>query len=301
MAQTLQHRPERTRPDRCPGIERPWKADDGLLVRIRLVAGHLAVADLRALARAAEAFGDGRIHLTNRANLQLRAFPDDGTGHLTEESHRAVVASGLMPSPRHDLVRNVMASPLTGIDTAGIDGGRADLTGLAMALDEGIRASESLATLPGKFLFVLDDGRGDLLQHPCDLGLVVLDATTAQLRIGDDLGEVVALDDAARVLLELAERFVAVRGDGPDAPWHVNEMDAPLAPLAEADPRLPQPSEPLPFGESEDGRWNHMGIGPEGIEAAQLVELLGAYREVRVTPWYGVLVWDGAAGKEARA
>lgn len=273
----------RTRADRCPGVLRPWPAEDGMLVRIRLVGGALEPGQVEALAQAARTFGDGRIRPTNRANLQLRAFPDDGTHHLTEDARTAVEASGLVASPQHDLVRNVMLSPLSGIE-----GGRADLTGVAEALDEGIRASEALTHLPGKFLFVLDDGRGDVLAHPCDAGLVALDEHTAQLRIGDGWGEVVPLEDAARKLLELAELFVERRGEGPEAAWHVEEMTVPFVETREKDPRVPEPDGPLPFG-GRNG-WKHVELGADGVPGEQLVQITRGARIARITPWYGIVV-----------
>ncbi|MGO4956651.1 nitrite reductase [Luteococcus sp. Sow4_B9] len=255
------------------------------MVRIRLVAGNLPVDALRAVARAASQYGDGRIHPTNRANLQLRAFPDDGTGRVTPEALTALEASGLLPAPGHDLVRNVMASPLTGVD-----GGRANLEPLALALDEGIRASDRLATLPGKFLFVVDDGRGDVLSHACDLGVVALDEQTVQLRIGSGWGEVLPLADAAEILLGLAELFVERRGNQPTAAWHVDELDAPLVPTVEADPRLPEASGPLPFGDGPG--WRHVEIGEAGIGATQVLDLVEGYQRVRITPWYGLLLCE---------
>lgn len=272
----------RTRPDRCPGVLRPWKADDGLLVRIRLVGGRLEPAQLQALAEAAGRFGDGFVRPTNRANLQLRAFADDGTGHLLPEAEQAIVATGLVPSPRHDLVRNVMASPLTGID-----GGRADVGPIAKALDEGILASDVLADLPGKFLFVLDDGRGDVLEHFCDLGLVALDGTTCQLRIGDGWGEVLPLADAPARLLELAELFVASRGGGDAAAWHVDEMGAPLVGLHQPDDRLPRVTGAVPFVEGEG--WHHVRLGVDGLPGDELLAAAGGH-PVRITPWYGMVV-----------
>ncbi|MEO8815503.1 MAG: nitrite reductase, partial [Mycobacterium sp.] len=64
--------PARTRADLCPGVLRPWLADDGLLVRLRLVGGRLPVASLARLLAVSAEFADGRIHLTRRANLQVR-------------------------------------------------------------------------------------------------------------------------------------------------------------------------------------------------------------------------------------
>lgn len=276
----------RTRVDSCPGVLRPWAADDGLLVRIRLVAGEVTPAQLGALVEAARTFGDGRIHTTSRGNLQLRAFPDDGTGHLTGEASKAIIDTGLVPSPQHDQVRNIMASPLTGID-----GGRTDLTGIAQALDEGIRASEALATLPGKFLFMLDDGRGDVLAHSCDLGLVALDGTTAQLRVGGGWGEVVPLEVAAERLLALAELFVERRGEGPEAPWHVAEMPEPLVLPVDADERVCPATGALPFVEGEG--WRHVELDDQGIDGTALLELVDGAHRIRVTPWYGLVLVSG--------
>ena len=121
----------------------------------------------------------------------------------------AVEATGLLPSRTHELVRNVMVSPLSGIT-----GGRNDLRPVADELDRLVSADAALANLPGRFLFVLDDGRGDLVGRSCDLGLVVLDESQAQLRVGAGWGAVVPLDNAAAELVDLARRFLAVRGEG---------------------------------------------------------------------------------------
>ena len=44
----------RDRADRCPGVLRPWIADDGALVRLRLVGGRLAPSALARLLDVAE-------------------------------------------------------------------------------------------------------------------------------------------------------------------------------------------------------------------------------------------------------
>ena len=100
-----------------------------------------------------------------------------------------------------DLVRNIMVSPLSGRR-----GGRTNLRSVADDLDHLIRADARLAELPGRFLFVLDDGRGDLHDQKVDLGLVALDAYTAQLRVGAEYGEVVALAAAAERLAALVDQ-----------------------------------------------------------------------------------------------
>jgi precorrin-3B synthase len=274
----------RTRRDRCPGALRPWAAHDGLLVRLRLVGGRLPVASLLALLGVAETHGDGRVHVTGRANVQLRALPSyDGV--LPPEVLAAVEATGLLPSRSHELVRNVMVSP------AGGHGGRADLKPVATALDHGLCADPALAQLPARFLFVLDDGRGDLATRPCDLGLVALDAATAQLRVGQGWGDVLPLDEAPSRLLALAHAFLQHRGRGTRMPWHVAELDTALAPDVHADARIPAASAPLPYGRVPAGF--HAQVPDEGLDRPALTWLPGPPAEVIVTPWRGILVPQG--------
>src|SRR5690348_11895099 len=136
----------RTRGDLCPGVFRPWPAEDGGLVRLRLIGGRVTAEQVAALSGVAATYGDGDVHLTARANLQLRGIPlVDGA--LEPEVVDALTATGLLPHPTHELVRNVMVSPLTGIN-----GGVADLRGLARAYDELFCADPGLAELPGRFL-----------------------------------------------------------------------------------------------------------------------------------------------------
>lgn len=274
----------RTRPDRCPGVLRPWFADDGLLVRVRLIGGRLPVEALRALLEVAETYGDGRLHLTGRGNVQLRALPG-GEGGLDPAVLAALESTGLLPTRSHELVRNVMVSP-----ASGLAGGRADLRPVARELDRLVCADPTLADLSGRFLFVLDDGRGDLVARSCDLGLVALDPATVQLRVGDGWGDVVAIDDAAPALVALAAAFAVLRGSRPEAPWHVAELREPLVGPVPPDRRLPASVGPLPFGAVPGGR--HVAA-PDGLDRGLVEQVAGGVPEVAdviVTPWHGVLV-----------
>ncbi|GAB4007264.1 nitrite reductase [Nocardioides ultimimeridianus] len=258
----------RTRADLCPGALRPWRADDGLLVRLRLIGGRVSAASLRALAEVAEEHGDGRVRVTGRANLQVRGFSGMG-GSLTPAALRALEDTGLLPTRTHELVRNVLASP--GFDDAVLD-----------ELDRRLCADPLLAGLSARFLFVLDDGRGDLVERPCDLGLVVLSTTEAQLRVGETWGDVVPLDAAAARLADLAAAFVRARGTGPAAPWHVRELGVPLVPPAAPDPRLPAPSGPMPYDE------RHLAVPDAGLDRAAVEALPDG--PLVVTPWRGLLL-----------
>lgn len=256
-----------------------------MLVRLRLIGGLVSAASLLSLVRAAERYGDGRVHVTTRANLQLRAFPG-ADGRLTDDALAAVEVAGLLPTRSHELVRNVMVSPQTGLA-----GGRADLRSIAAELDRLLCATPTLAELPGRFLFVLDDGRGDLLGRTCDLGLVVLDEDTAQLRVGEHWGAVVPLTSAASSIVSLADGFVTARGSGPEAPWHVGELEQLLAPRSDPDPRLPAPIAQLPYGEVPGGR--HVAVSDAGLDRHAVTALVAGVDQLIVTPWRGVLIPEG--------
>lgn len=277
----------RDRRDRCPGVLRPWPADDGLLVRLRLLGGQVASATLLSLVEAAERYGDGRVHVTSRANLQLRGFPG-AEGRLTQEALGALDATGLLPSYTHELMRNVMVSPLSGLA-----GGRADLRPVAAELDQRLCASRRLGELPGKFLFVLDDGRGDLVDQACDLGLVALDAETAQLRLGEAYAEPVALRAAAVSLVGLAHEFLDAAGTGRTAPWHLSELDTPLLPPVPPDDRLPAATGPLPFGAVPGGE--HVAVPDSGLDRDAVATLAARADQLVVTPWRGIVVPDTGA------
>ena len=286
----------RTRPDRCPGVLRPWPAEDGALARIRVPGGRLSTSSLLALAAVAEEYGDARVHVTGRANLQLRGLPLS-EGALPEAVVTAIEATGLLPSRTHDLARNVMTSPLTGLV-----GGLADLRPVTAALDARMLAEPALADLPGRFLFTLDDGRGDLADRHRDLGLVALDARTCRLRVGTAWAGVIDLADAPTALVGLALLFLSRRGTGPDAAWHVDELDSPLSrgldtpsPVAgrvaaeerggvSRPPRLGYgPVEGLPG-------LTHVAVGDEGTDPATAVAWAARTPEAVITPWHGILV-----------
>ena len=210
----------RSRADACPGVFAPHDAADGALARIRLPGGVIDAAALRVLAGCAEELGDGRVHLTSRGNLQLRGLSRSPAlaARLTD--------AGLLPSATHERVRNVLASPLSGIA-----GGLADVRGLAAALDRGLCARPELAELPGRFLFALDDGRGDVAAEDPDL---CWRAPGELLVAGVETGLVVAAADAVAVLLDAAEAFLALRAADGGTAWRAAELAEAPARIAAA-------------------------------------------------------------------
>lgn len=283
----------RDRTDRCPGVLRPWIADDGALVRLRVPGGELRTATLRRLVEIAREFGDGTVQLTRRANVQIRGIAHQD-GCVPTEFVDAVTAAGLLPHPSHELVRNIMVSPLTGRA-----GGRADLRPVARALDVELTTDPEFAALPGRFLFVLDDGRGDLGDRSLDLGAFAVDEESAQLRIGSHRwGPIVPLAEVAPSLALYALRFINARGEGVGATWHVDELpdQVHLGAHHGQDLRTHVTSLPLAHGDlaqDDDRRAEHVAI-PDGLLTKDLADdlLARAGQSIVITPWRSLILVD---------
>lgn len=272
--------------DGCPGALRTHPAADGPLARIRLPGGMLSPAQLEALAAAATDCAGGTLELTARGNVQIRAITD------TAALAAAVAAAGLLPSPEHELVRNIVASPLSGRS-----GGLADLRGAVARLDAAIRAEPALAALPGRFLFGLDDGTGDISGLGADAGVQVLpDGRAALLLAGRDTGVRVPLDDAVPALIAVAHRFAAVRGPA----WRIAELPDTGVLLAghpvSAGGRV-QPAAvtrpPVGWIAQDDGRVALGAAVPLGVLSARQALFVAAVNSpVVITPWRSLLVCD---------
>ena len=61
----------RSRPDKCPGVFRPWAATDGALVRLRLIGGRISPRSLLGLSQLAGRYADGNVHLTKNLPVLL--------------------------------------------------------------------------------------------------------------------------------------------------------------------------------------------------------------------------------------
>ncbi|MFJ2188376.1 cobalamin biosynthesis protein CobG [Kitasatospora sp. NPDC087861] len=221
--------PDRGRADACPGALRLHAADDGALARVRLPGGLLTVRQILALADAAEALGDGELETTSRGNVQLRGL----ASHCGAELAERLRAVGLLPSDTHERVRNIVASPLAGLDAYGF----ADVQTWVRELDARLCASDWAAGLSGKFLFALDDGRGDVAALDADVTLIAGSDGAALLRLGRAAyGRPVPAGQAVTAALDAARAFLdALRAGGRKA-WH----------LREAPDLLPAGSVPLP-------------------------------------------------------
>ncbi|SEH76437.1 precorrin-3B synthase [Mycolicibacterium rutilum] len=271
--------------DACPGALQVHRAADGALARVRLPGGRLTAEQLAALAGAATEWGAGTLELTSRGNLQIRGVGD------TDATANAIAAAGLLPSPTHERVRNIVASPLSGRT-----GTTADIRGLITDLDEAIRADDELASLPGRFLFGIDDGRGDVSGLDADVGVHVDGDTAALLLAGRDTGVRVPTGDAVATMCAVARRFAQSRGNA----WRVVELDDPVALTAGLTPVErpgatwePVTRPPVGWIEQNDGRVALGAAVPLGVLPARTAEFLAAIEApIVITPWRSVLVCD---------
>jgi sulfite reductase beta subunit-like hemoprotein len=204
----------RPRPDRCPGVLRLHPAGDGGLARVRLPGGRLDLRGLRGLAEAAE-LGNGAIELTARANVQIRGLPDRAARPATERLR----AAGLLPSPSHDRVRNIVASPVAGRLPASL---RATDEVVA-ALDAGLCADQELAALPGRFLFAVDDGSRTAGGAGADVALVAEPAGGLALWLAGRATDrrATATETAVALSLRAARAFLRLAADGA---WRIADV-----------------------------------------------------------------------------
>ncbi|WP_238694555.1 hypothetical protein [Nocardioides daphniae] len=131
------------------------------------------------------------------------------------------------------------------------------------------------------------------MERSCDLGLVALDAVRGQVRVGDAWGPVVPLRSAHRYLAGLARRFLAVRGHGKSAAWHVRELAEPLELPQRPSSLLPTARARLPYGSVPGGR--HVPVPEEGLDRPAVERLCADASHLVVTPWRGVLIPEETA------
>ncbi len=126
-------------------------AQDSFMLRLRLPGGMVTAQQLRGLAWMAEEWGSGRADITTRANLQIREFQPKNIVRVLEK----VDALGMTSrGAGADNIRNITASPITGIDPTELY----DVAPLAEALHYYILNSRDMYGLPRKFNVAFDNG-----------------------------------------------------------------------------------------------------------------------------------------------
>jgi precorrin-3B synthase len=296
------------RQDHCPGALSVHPAADGALARVRLPGGQLSGRQLQVLTELAVELGDGHLELTSRANVQIRALADGAELDLAER----VANAGLLPSASHERIRNILASPLSGIDGLG----STDVSELVGELDRLLCARPALAGLPARFLFALDDGRGDLRSTQADVALIASGPDSMMLLVAGVPTLNLTVREALPAALLLAEEFLAEPAAG--SAWRINELPdggaglrarvgaqfakskqvcaaIPVVPLAGV------PARPIGRFSQPDGRSAVVLQAPLGRLSASQASLIAAHAGalgLRVTPWHSVVL-PGLASKNA--
>jgi precorrin-3B synthase len=315
--------PRESSDDRCPGALRLHAADDGHVARVRVPGGRLTAAGLVALCDLADELGDGHLHLTSRGNVQVRGLSESAG---TQVSTR-LAAAGLLPSLAHDRVRNVVASPLSGIDGPSVEA-------VVRDLDEALVDDDGIVALSGRFLFGVDDGRGDVLALQPDVAVVVEDGGgetdpdepgTVRLAVAGAPTAVTApLDLAADLLVGAAHRFLALRDEHAPTAWRASELpDEALAELAPGRPgprlsaAVTQGSLLLPSAAARARSGEHpvaagvgLGVRDRAVHAgvplgsgptADWRTVATLADDIRLTPWRSVVLADPTDPAEAAA
>lgn len=250
----------------CPGALRPMQSGDGLVTRIRPPLGRLTPQQAEAIAKAAQAHGNGIIDLSARANLQLRG--------VTEASHPRLIddlgAHGLIdPDVETESLRNLIVTPFRDAET----------TALADALTA---ALARMPKLPAKFGFALDTGPRPVLTH-ASADIRVERAADGHLILrpdGHPLGQPVT--DLATDAIAMAEWLVAnggiINGRGRMAALIAKGTIPPGCTLTPANP-LPTPHP----GRHPDGALVALAFGQMRATTLHALSALG--QEIRPTPW----------------
>jgi precorrin-3B synthase len=251
----------------------------------------------------------GTLQLTSRGNLQLRGIEEKDLPAATER----IIGLGLLPSPSHELVRNIVASPLTGVRP-----GRPDVRPLVAELDAAICAERELADLPGRFLFAIDDGSADVWSLAFDVGYRALDTERGLLALGgrrrvavqsntspdrhpDEVaGRVISRSAAPAELVRIATDFVRARRGSEQAwrVWELNDFGTDHQPSPGVG-GMPGGDVAPPLGAIAGAASLGVPLGFLTLPQAWAVHEAASGGPVIVTPWRSLIIPDAAADTEA--
>lgn len=254
-------------------------AQDSFMMRLRVTGGVLSSHQLNGLAAIAEKFGCGRLDITTRAGMQIREFAPRNIVNVLN----AVRALGMTSlGTGADNIRNITASPLTGIDRTEL----IDVQPFADALQAYISNSRELFGLSRKFNIAFDNGRAvSTLADTNDIGFVavrigegksvpagiyfrvLLCGITGHKQFASDCGVLLRPDQLVAVAAAMVRVFIQ-HGDRSDRKkarlkylvdkWGVERF------LEETEKKLAFPIVRTPAGESEPrvgiDRSAHLGV-----------------------------------------
>jgi len=290
----------------CPGLFRIVPARDGGICRLRLAFGHVCASAARAIAGIAKRHTNGAIDITNRANLQLRGVGRDGEAALIAE----LVAAGLGPTrPEADGARNVLVSPIAGIDPAQ----HFDALPVAAAIDAFLQSDGIAERMNPKFGVSLDAGESLIaIDHPNDIWLAAMGDGKVALGIAGTVEQaargmpyvVFAEADAAKAAIAL---FLELAGADPEIRRYRDLLktasrDEILSRLGGELRReiwgraMPRARGYVGVHPQRDGKCFLGAVPPLGRLSPEMLEQIAALAEtygdntLRLTPWQSVVL-----------
>lgn len=195
----------------CPTALRPMESGDGLLIRPKVIGARIDAAQLGAIARIANTFGNGLIDLTQRAQLQIRGVRSS----TLKDALLNLEDSGLLAANAGvERIVNILMPPLAGIDQSAIF----DSTHLVSDLSTELSRNITFHELPAKFLFAVVDGgvlpidfsKADISIHPAAEGRLALCLAGVE-----DAAIIVPRHEIIASTLRLAKAYIELRTINP--------------------------------------------------------------------------------------
>ncbi len=294
----------------CPSVYRIVQSLDGGICRIKLPLGRLNATKARALARLATAHGSPEIEITNRANLQIRGLREGVNDALIAgliEADIAPKSSGV------DDVRNVMVSPVLGLDPAAI----ADVSALADRVLSRLENETRYHALSPKFSIQIDGGESiAMIAHPNDVWLSAVDETRFAIGLSGTPGEhalgIVAASEAEAVLFAIVDAFIDridnlnSRGEKISRLRHLLADESPaafakrltrtIAPIGDWQREKPMRCGHIGAWQQADNRFVLGSVPPLGRITQEMMLGLADLAakvsgdEIRLTPWQSVML-----------
>jgi ferredoxin-nitrite reductase len=185
----------------CPGLFCPTIAIDGILTRIRTPGGIVSCGQLSTLARVMERSGCLQLLITNRANIQLRSVEN-----LTEFDLNDLQDAGLAArNPDVDHLRNVMTSPMAGLEL-----GAFDVVPALREIEQYICETSKLAALSAKFSIGIDGGeRVSVRDRANDIWLVAENGGyRLVLNLGQEWRSEIVSENPVALVRAVADRYL---------------------------------------------------------------------------------------------
>jgi precorrin-3B synthase len=278
-------------------------------MRAKVVGSTLSLAQLSEIAAIALACGNGRIDLSQRAQVQIRGVSEKT---LAEAQARLKSIGLLAPDAATESRLNIVASPLAG--SASFDANE-----VAARLAQATAADQALESMPGKFLFLVDDGSAPgLLDVDADIRLEARGAQIAVVLDGARHQAVIASPAAAiDAAVALARAFIKLRAG---RAFELRRMRALIDamgadPLLQASGLTSEPYSSICHGNAQSDLLGARRLGenffvgfaaPFGRflagEFAALAEAISeeGAKELRLTPWRAILAPTRSLEQAAR-